>query len=205
MQMESNDHIPKVKNFTRAERAFIFALDTLLQTKSFNDIHVTDLLKVSGFSKGAFYGRFDDKYDFARKIIIHAGQIHSYYLSCHSRLLRQGFISNEPISTANALEMFQFIYEYRGLYDMILDQKLIANGLDLFMLDHESPINAELRKSIPPDGFSDQFMRYFGFYSSILYVIIWRHLGYERITPREMVQMVNQLEGKFADIFRSIG
>ena len=179
-----------MKLFTRAERAFIETLYTLLQDKHINEIYVTDILKLSGYTKGAFYGRFENKYDFAKKMIATARKMHNYFLDrCGNIMWRVKDVSH-PDSMKNSEDFFRFVYEYHKLYDIIIDRKIHPHSLELFLFGCEQ-FTFDSQKGTLTDTLVDDITNaFFGFYNSVIYIMLWRSMGYENISPEQMAQII---------------
>lgn len=185
-----NNRMPLLpKPFTRSDKAFIEALSRMLEQKPFSDIHVMDLVREAGFSKGAFYRQHEDKYYFARDIVTSLAQTHGYYLRVHSNLRMQGL-------TVDSFEIRQWtkgtiglIYKNRELYSMVIDNKLPHAGFDEFIsiaLDYGFGTQGEYAR--------DSFFAYVTISTSLAYVNFWKLNGF-RIPPDEMAQLALGYEG----------
>lgn len=180
-----------MKLFTRAEKAFIDALYTLLQNEHINRVHVTEILELSGYTKGAFYGRFENKYDFVEKLIEKTRKMHNYFLDRCGNMMWQGKEVYDPESMKNSEDFFKFVYDYHKLYDMIIDRKLRQDSLELFLFGADSPYPLVSPAKIADIDMAEEMMNtYFGYYNSIVYIMLWRSIGYDNISPENMSRLI---------------
>ena len=191
-----------MKVFTRSERAFIDALYSILQKKHISEVHVTDLLRLSGYTKGAFYGRFEDINDFIRKIILQSGAVHQNFLNRSAEIAKAGLDADSPESMRNATEFFQFVYDYQHLYDMIIDHKLCQNSLELFLFGEKVPDVSESTHTPFPDGQTLGLANaFFGVYTSIIYILFWRSIGYDNLGAKDIARIITPIKQKIFDHF----
>jgi len=66
MQRSETDHKPKQARSINTEQRLIDALETLLASRDFSDLTVTELASEAGLTTGAIYRRFEDKEDLLR-------------------------------------------------------------------------------------------------------------------------------------------
>ena len=57
------------KSTLRTKEALLNALLTLVMQKSFDEITVSNIIQLSGYSRTTFYNYYEDKYDMIEKII----------------------------------------------------------------------------------------------------------------------------------------
>lgn len=99
------------KRISRTEAAFKKALIELLQTKEFAAISISDLTKKSGYSRSAFYQRFETKDEFLRKVVDDEVR---RYLNVSVEAIQNGKVTSESISA-----LFSHVYSYKDFYSLI--------------------------------------------------------------------------------------
>ena len=188
MTVQNNKAPSPPRDFSRSDRAFISALKALLDVNAFDEIHVLDLVRKSGFSKGAFYRQHEDKYYFAKDIVRHLAQGHGYYLKNHSDLRLRGhkINSNEIFNSSKAL--IDYIYKNRELYCMVIDNKLPEAGFDDFV-----KWVMEYGFGIQQDFTSDSFIPYVTISTSLTYVSFWSLNGFA-LSADELAQLALDYE-----------
>ena len=180
-----------MKAFTRSERAFIEALYALLQKKHINDIHVTDILRLSGFTKGAFYGRFEDKNDFIKKIILQVGANHREILERAGVIMKKHRNVHNPDNIKNSDLFFEHVYNNRFLLEMILERKLCANSVELFLYGEEYlSVFRQSETAILDNQASDIINEMFGLYTSLVYILFWQSIGYDHLKIQDLTRLV---------------
>ena len=183
------DKNSSIRSFTRSEKAFISTFLCFLKDMDFDHIHVTDIINRSGFSRGAFYARFTDKYDLAKKIIDH--EMHTYVESAvdYIRMLESDAEYKQLLPAMTRIQ--RHIYENRDLYDIILDSRYPGMTLDTFinklMSKVEERISATRVGAI--NAHNNDLYGYKEFYSIMLYIKYWQSHGYQ-ISPEEMARKI---------------
>lgn len=189
----SSSILKKPKPFTRSERAFIFALAEILDSKDFDSVHVTELSSLSGFTKGAFYSRFEDKYCFAQKITAESARNHGFYLRKHHELRMQGTPLDSPEILESARNLLSYVYEYRVLYNMLIDRKLTGVTPDDFIQEAVAYGFADSEEFRPNPQTTKGFMYYVSVFNSIAYVMYWKRHNYQQSID-DMARMVSTYE-----------
>jgi AcrR family transcriptional regulator len=191
------------KKPTRSEKAFVDAFVGMLKEMPFKDIHVTEILLRSGYSRGSFYSLFEDKYDLANKIIEKEMECYIQY-SLEYVAAMENF-SDRTTLLAIITGYMQHIFENRMLYDCILDSKFPHMTLDDYaiklMNKTRDYMSATLNREDREDGNHsyDDYYNYIEFYGSILHVKYWRLHSY-RFTPEEMAEKI--LDGLSRQTYR---
>lgn len=104
----------KDKRISRTEKAFKNAFVELCSGKSFSDITVADLVERSGYSRSAFYDRFETRDEFVERLI--DDEVETYVELSISALVH-GRITQETI-----LPLFNNVYEKRALYRLLFGE-----------------------------------------------------------------------------------
>lgn len=173
------EHIPSELPLTASEKAFAAALAALLKEKDFDHIHVTEILQRAGFSRGAFYARFTDKYDLAEQMIERELRHFVLHTLAYVRALEQE--GEGSLSLAVQVDHYQHIYDHRDLYEAILDSRLPGLTLDqfcgrLFLLLKE---RVQPTPPIEARGLDADLYGYVTIYASFACVKYWRLGGWQ--------------------------
>ena len=172
----------KSNTFSRSEWAFIRALVELLKTIPFDSVRITALLELSGYSRNAFYHRYEDKYDFATKIFEHIIHQHVMYLDQFTELRLKNASFQEQLNYS--CQFFSFIYEHRDLYELILDNKLGHLNCDFFCKTAIQLINqTEKKDSYKISQECDiALFQYISLHDTLLLIRYWRENNYQLST-----------------------
>lgn len=95
-------------NFT--QDCFIHALERLSQVKEYNSISISDLCKVSGFSRSSFYRHFQSK----EQLLLHA--LTQMFQDCADELQRRGY---GKTSTEYDSFVFAFLRKNKRLLSIV--------------------------------------------------------------------------------------
>ncbi len=182
-------------DFSPSEKAFIAAMARLSEHSDFDSIRVVKLIEVSGYSRGTFYRKFEDKYDFAKKILQKAGKNHSYYLSACQNMIDQGLDKDNPLFIDFSCDFFRFVYNNHQVYDMLIEQKLGDKSLEWF-----TSLIADDGEFSDPDNKLDAQM---GVASSLVYVFMWRSIGYDNASPEYMVKLTSRFFPMFSGYYKN--
>lgn len=186
---------PPVAEFTQSESAFATALSKLSATTEFSRIKVVKLIELSGYSKGSFYNNFNDKYDFAKKILLQTGLNHHYYLRECQKLIDNGAGKDDPEFIELSCDFFRFIYNHHDIYDMLIEQKLGDQSLEWFC----SQLTEDSRQIMTHDSMMDAKL---GASVSLVYIIMWRSIGYDNASPEYMVELTSRFFPMFSAYFK---
>lgn len=174
---------------TDSEKAFSAALAALLKEKDFRQVRVREILKRSGYSRGAFYARFTDKYDLAEQMIEHELRHFVLHTLAYVRALEQE--GDGPASLAVQVDHYQHIYDHRDLYEAILDSRLPRLTLDQFCSRLLQLLKDRVRPTPPAEarGLDADLYGYVSIYASFACVKYWRLHGWE-LTPEYVARQV---------------
>lgn len=193
----------QLQPLTRSEKSFIFTFMEMLKEMDFEKIHVSDILRRSGFSRGAFYSHFEDKYDLADKIIKREMQIYFRHSVSYVKALETGSEHSELLQIVR--EFMEHVYDYRNLYDAILDSRFPTITLDEFCSKLITMFNERVATTLTSEApdCDQSLYDYVEFYSSILHIKYWRTSGY-RFSPEDMAEKILSLISKQAYKFRTL-
>jgi AcrR family transcriptional regulator len=155
----------------------------------FSDIRVVEIVKRSGYSRGAFYARFRDKYDLASRVLEREMLIYLKNTIDYVRLKEEEGDQSQLVSLM--IEYFEHIYENRDLYDAILDSRLPGYTLDEFCSELQSMMRDRISSTLSTEA-SDcdlEFYSYVTIYDGIIYIKYWRLHGYQ-FSPEHMARQV---------------
>ena len=182
--METPKFPPEAKALTRAEKAFVNALFNLLKDRRFDEIRVTDLLRTADYSRGAFYGKYEDKFDFIEKITNKIAHLDVNEQMKFMVLMVSKASPEEQVRQVSA--WYKFLTEYRPFYEMLFD------GLFPGISDEEycfrcTEIIGQLTQShfgkitIDVDnGIDEKLLCYIASYEWIALHKYWKRSGYKQ-------------------------
>lgn len=170
----------KSRSFLRSEIAFVAALAEELQEKDFEKVRVVDLLERSGYSRGAFYNKYEDKYCFIDTVYRKLAQLHIWHLAQYSIRRRQG--CSVEILLPYSERFFEFVYTHRVMYDLMIDGKIESFTVERFCeeVSKTNTSDYDFTHYKTESGLDMELFSYLGAYDSILLIQYWKRGEYEK-------------------------
>lgn len=181
------------KKHRRSEEAFTHSILDLLRNKTFNEIRISEVLQLSGYSRSAFYALYEDKYDWARRIIDHELE---YYLAYAQDYKTHSLLGEQDTELVALIEKYmQHIFDNVDLYDALLTGKIPTPPITETCKRIEEGFGKTVIGALYYDmeGFDPDFYNYLQLMGSFLHLEYWRQHKWS-FTPHEMaVKIVSYL------------
>lgn len=110
------------KRISRTELAFKKALIDLCNQKDFASISISELVENSGYSRSAFYSRFESKDLFIKKLV--DDEVEIYVKLSIESITKKGRVSEKTI-----LALFQHVYQNKDLYTLIFGTSRVQQSV----------------------------------------------------------------------------
>jgi hypothetical protein len=180
------------KCIVRSQKAIQAAFIDLMTKKAFGEITTTDIIDVSGYSRGTFYTHYTDKYDLEDKIM--ENEITNFVEIIVGTIKHRKRIVIKPGIYEPVYLLFQHIKDNRALYRLILKEKISGYTLDNFI----DTVNARCKQAVDvetnnwPDGLSRDFYFYVNTYKYMIYIKYWEMHDFEP-SAKDMAKQVTYM------------
>ena len=178
------------RNRTRSRVAFTKAIMELLKTKTFNEIRISELIALSGYSRTAFYSNYEDKYDWAKQTI---DQEMNVYLAYSQDYKRASSCYNSDEIIVSLIEKYmQHIADNLELYDALLTDKIPTPPVTVTCEKIKEGFGETVIGALYFDmeGFDPDFYNYLQLMGSFLHLEYWRQHDWS-FTPHEMAVKIH--------------
>ena len=160
---------------TRSQKAFIDAFLNLFREKDLEDISLKEVIDLSGFSRGAFYRYFYDKYDLLECI----AKLEEEFILEHMTHF-VGSYEESAVDEQVSVILFRHILENRSFYDALLENR-IPSYSDIRMIDEISEKSSGIVDVVFPEMDEDAdtvFFRYICVAEIFDYIRYWKIRDY---------------------------
>ncbi len=179
----------------RAYDAFTATFLSLLKKETFESISTSDIIRLSGYSRGSFYHYFQDKYDLAQQLTEHSAV--EYIDTIVAALIRYNTIVDKGERLYHiALDTFFHVNKHQDFYRLIMDSRIPTFSLDFFC---EKALgyfreNDLFQVIIPAEELDLEFYYHSTTWQFIQYIRFWIKQNFSS-TPEEMaLQVRKQME-----------
>lgn len=177
----------------RTKKAIKQALVDLMMQKPFDKIKTTEIIDLSGYSRGTFYTHYTDKYDLANELI--RDEINTLVDIFLGTVKRKKKIIIGEILYEPALSFFEHVYEHRDLYHLILTSQIPGHTLDSFCEEaikcFETQLDVAAEKGWP-EPLDRHFLYFIKTYENLIFIKYLEKINYS-ISPLEMAKQVTAL------------
>ncbi len=172
------------KKETRSKKAFCETLIALSKKKSLQNITISELSKISGYSRGSFYAQFESLEDFVRTIV--EDEIQEYVQTTAKIRSTPSDAGEYPI--ASFLALFEYIYSKKDLYSFIFTTTVPSNIAHYFSEETFSRLPAiELEFSDTLPDVDSNFYNYISSYVQKACIMYWIKHDFDW-TPKKMAE-----------------
>lgn len=195
------DMIKFSKRLTRAQQAFTTAFLELLNQMDFDKVRTSEILSRSGYSRGAFYSNYQDKYDLAKSILDRALDAYVRFSIHYTKAVEEQAPDKEKIAIIRSY--LQYVYDHRDLYNILLEHRIPLPSMDIICRQIRSALNPHVTtgyKMESPD-FDEDFYDYLQLSGSFIHLEYW-YLNNYQFSPDEMARKVYSILRKQTYTFR---
>lgn len=177
----------------RSRVEFKKAFSELLKTKNVSKITVTEILKVSGYSRSSFYRNYLDYYDFVESLIREEAENLAQLLN----RLMQNYSAGNGLDEKLLRGVMEHVYADRDLYHMILnDRDLLPSvtGMNFTLLVMNCFRDAgNFHFAGSGDNLDEEFYRYAETLRFVRYLFYWDANDYS-FSPEYMTSQIMSLD-----------
>ena len=175
--MVRQDSQSDIHILNRAQQAFVDAFLELLHTKDFDNIHTTDIISGSGYSRGSFYYYYSDKYAFAQWLFDREVDMLFQYISA---FIVQHSLSEGQTYIQSSIEFYRHIYQNRLFFEAMQDKRFSMFSEEKFCFAIRDRLLENTRVEIPmwQEDFDMEFYSFLRCFEIIDIIRYWRCCDY---------------------------
>lgn len=129
MKFKGNEH---KKSRLRTKAALSDAFLTLLSKKTFDEISVSNIIDLAGYSRTTFYSYYQDKYDMIDKMI--DDEVVAFVNAVCHPIPNDSYMRLDSDIYLPGLSLFEHVLEQKALYYALIHYLLPGYSTDLFCL-----------------------------------------------------------------------